>query len=310
MLKTKYCLLSNDVETHSIFYNQLRDKTGHKVYKEALPYLLDLYEEYDIKATFFYTGTIAKLLPESVKIVADKGHEIASHGLTHKVEKSYDSMPLKEQIDHLKESKKILEDLSGQEVVSFRSPALRINEDTPVALAESGFKIDSSVSPQRMDMFMSFGSNKKISRLFSPRKLYYTSPKNLNKRGAGPIIEVPVSSFILPFTGSLMRSGNLIFKLLRWLLTFESGHFNTDIVYYMHPTEFIQENSNNKFKIKNRSSNYIKYLFADIIRRKIKVRNLGDSAKKYYEELIEFYLNRDYKFTTIKNYCQEKGFNI
>jgi len=55
------------VETHSIYYNELRKDTGYKVYKEAIPYLLDLYSEYNIKSTFFITGYIAKLFPDIVK---------------------------------------------------------------------------------------------------------------------------------------------------------------------------------------------------------------------------------------------------
>ena len=151
----KYFLLTNDVETHSIYYNDLRDETGHQVYKQAIPYLLDLYEKKNIKSTFFITGHIAKLYPEVVKMIANKGHEIACHGLTHEVNMAFDTMSLEDQISHLKEAKKILEDISGKEVISFRAPALRVNKDTPRALEEAGFKIDSSISPQRLDFFFS-----------------------------------------------------------------------------------------------------------------------------------------------------------
>ena len=51
---SKYCLLTNDVETTSIWFNSLRDETGLKVLKEGMPVLLDLYEKYEIKTTFFY----------------------------------------------------------------------------------------------------------------------------------------------------------------------------------------------------------------------------------------------------------------
>ena len=40
---TKYCLLTNDVGTTSIWFNALRDETGLKVLKEGMPILLDLY---------------------------------------------------------------------------------------------------------------------------------------------------------------------------------------------------------------------------------------------------------------------------
>ena len=50
---SKYCLLTNDVETTSIWFNSLRDETGLKVLREGMSVLLDLYEKYEIKTTFF-----------------------------------------------------------------------------------------------------------------------------------------------------------------------------------------------------------------------------------------------------------------
>ena len=49
----KYCLLTNDVETTSIWFNALRDETGFKVLNEGMPILLSLYEKHGIKTTFF-----------------------------------------------------------------------------------------------------------------------------------------------------------------------------------------------------------------------------------------------------------------
>ena len=55
-----------------------------------MPRLLDLYDRYGIRATFFFTGHIANLFPEIVKMVIPYGHEIGSHGLTHEVDKAFD----------------------------------------------------------------------------------------------------------------------------------------------------------------------------------------------------------------------------
>ena len=49
----KYCLFTNDVETMSIWFNDLRDETGLKVLREGMPLLLDIYARYGIKTTFF-----------------------------------------------------------------------------------------------------------------------------------------------------------------------------------------------------------------------------------------------------------------
>ena len=153
MSTLKYTLFSNDVETTSIWLNTLRDKTGEKVLMEGMPLLLDIYEKYKIKSTFFYTYYIATKFPKVVKMAADAGHEIASHGKSHLKENGFDVMPFERQKRHLMESKKLLEDLSGQEIISFRAPALRVNETTAKALIETGYKIDSSIASQRFDFF-------------------------------------------------------------------------------------------------------------------------------------------------------------
>jgi len=98
-----------------------------------MPKLLDLYAKYGIKTTFFYTGYIAKLYPEVVKMAADSGHEIGSHGKSHLKENGFDIMPYERQVRHLEYSKKLLEDISGKQVISFRAPALRVSPNTATA---------------------------------------------------------------------------------------------------------------------------------------------------------------------------------
>ncbi|MCT4602664.1 MAG: hypothetical protein N4A59_07175, partial [Marinifilum sp.] len=68
----KVCLLTNDVETTSIWFNCLRDKTGLKVVNEGMPLLLDIYSKYNIKSTFYFTGYIAKLYPKVVKMILNR----------------------------------------------------------------------------------------------------------------------------------------------------------------------------------------------------------------------------------------------
>ncbi len=41
----KVVLWTNDVETHSIWFNALRDEPGLKVLKEGMPILLDIYQK-------------------------------------------------------------------------------------------------------------------------------------------------------------------------------------------------------------------------------------------------------------------------
>ena len=306
----KYCLLTNDVETVSIWFNALRDETGLKVLKVGMPILLDLYSKYNIKSTFFFTGYIAKLFPNIVKMVQKDGHEIGSHGKSHFPRDGFDIMPFEKQKLHLEYTKKLLEDISGQEVISFRAPALRVNNDTAKALIETGHKIDSSVASQRFDFFLSFGGFNKLKWLFAPRLPYNVDYNNIFKKGDSSLIEIPLSSFfLLPYLGTTMRIFPRITALQRGGLHLETMLNNKPIVFDIHPNEFIDESDETR-KIEKRSKNIISMLLHDMLRSYLKVKNLGEKAIPLYEKQIIFFKNKGYTFTSIRDYAIEQGFVI
>ncbi|MGH8605802.1 MAG: polysaccharide deacetylase family protein, partial [Gammaproteobacteria bacterium] len=47
--------------------------------------ILDLLGTKNVKATFFVLGWVAKRFPALVKNIAQQGHEVASHGLSHRL---------------------------------------------------------------------------------------------------------------------------------------------------------------------------------------------------------------------------------
>lgn len=304
-MKNNYCLFSNDVETTSIWFNSLRDETGIKVYKEGMPRLLDIYSEYEIKSTFFFTGYIAKLIPDIVRMIIKDGHEVASHGKSHLPENGFDVMTFEKQKRHLEYSKKLLEDLSGNKVISFRAPALRVNKDTAPALIETGYKIDSSVASQRFDFFLSFGAMNKLKWLTAPRLPYRTDPQNIFKKGNSSLVEVPLSALFLPYVGTTMRIFPFITSVQRPLINLESGFNGKPVVFDIHPNEFIDESGEDR-KINKRSKNLIRYLLKDLIRSKMKVKNLGLPAIPLYKKEIDYYKRRGFLFLTIKDYCEKQ----
>lgn len=303
-MKDKSLLLSNDVETTSIWFNDLRDETGLKVWKEGMPLLLDLYRKYGIKSTFFYTAYIAELYPEVVKMVLADGHEIGSHGKSHMKENGFDVMPFEKQKRHLDYSKKVLEDISGQEVVSFRSPAIRVSPLTARALIETGFRIDSSIASQRFDFFLSFGGMRKLNFLKTPRLPYRTKKNDIFSKGDSELVEVPMSATLLPFIGSTMRIMPRITGIQQRLLHVETLITGKPAVFVIHPNELIDETDAPR-TIKRRSSNQLSYLLSDVIRAKLKARNLGPSAVPLYEEIIKFYVNNGYSTPTMKDYVDK-----
>jgi peptidoglycan-N-acetylglucosamine deacetylase len=298
-MKNYNYLCTNDVETTSILNHKLSEKTGEYVLKEGMPRLLELYAKYNIKATFFFTGDIARLYPDVVRIIQPYGHEIGSHGLSHEVDQSFDLLSLDQQVEHLKRSKAILEDISGEKVVSFRAPAARVNQYVVRALMESGFLVDSSICSQRLDMFMSFGSLKKLHWLNSPRKPYFCDEGNIFRSGTSPILEIPISALGFPYIGTFMRITPPLFRLTRQMLYFETKltgrHFN----FLTHPNEFIDEERETK-NINRRASNYFSYLLGDVLRHKLKVKNLGSVAIPIFEKELAFFKKKNFQFVTCR----------
>jgi len=99
------------------------------------------------KATFFVLGSVAERHSELVKEISNSGHEVATHGYTHK--RVYTMSPGSFRED-LRKSVAILTEITGGKVKGFRAPEWSIREDSLWALdilLEEGFVYDSSMAP-------------------------------------------------------------------------------------------------------------------------------------------------------------------
>ena len=115
--------------------------------------LLDLLEAWQTKATFFILGWVAERHPELVREIADRGHEIASHGYRHRLIYTLNKQTFQE---FTRRAKKFLEDLIGKPVLGYRATSFSIVKDTLWALEvikEAGFIYDSSIFPVRHDIY-------------------------------------------------------------------------------------------------------------------------------------------------------------
>lgn len=300
-MKESFCFLTNDVETTSLLRHELNDETGKLVLTQGMPRLLDLFDQYNIKTTFFYTGYIAKLYPDVVKIAHARGHEIASHGYSHKSTEAFDVLKNNEVNAHLSLSKNILENIIGEEVISFRAPALRVRKDITNNLIEAGFKIDSSVASQRFDMFFSFGSKHKFNWFYAPRSPYFASKSNIFRKGNSQLLEIPITAHLIPYIGTTMRISPILFKSMRPLILMEKKLFNRHLNFLSHPNEFIDEKTDSKEKIKSRSRNPLSFFLKDYLRHKVKLKNLGGKALPLLQNEIEFMKRRQYTFYRMKD---------
>ncbi|MBQ9339850.1 MAG: polysaccharide deacetylase family protein [Paludibacteraceae bacterium] len=290
---------SNDVE-HTSVSGAVWKRIAKQVDEDGLPRLLELYDKYEVRSTFFVLGQLAELKPNIVKQIVAHGQEVGSHGYQHDYRSAFDMMTLEEQIAELRHSKDLLEQIGGQEVVSFRAPALRVNSDTPMALREAGFKFDSSVAPQRMDAFMSLGANKK-QWLKAPRAIYETAIDNLARKGKSGIVEVPVSSYGVPYIGTVMRIAPYsLLPMTRRLLYWESQQKDTPITFLYHPSEAVQE-IEEEYTPQHRAQSKLGYLLSDVLRAKVKLRNLDHRALTLLEKELKFWSERGGEFCMIKD---------
>ncbi len=111
--------------------------------------LLDLFDETDAKGTFFVLGWIAQRYPALVRAIAARGHEVASHGVSHRM---LTELSPEEFRTEAVDSRLLLEDLSGTPVIGFRAPSYTVMRSTLWALevlSETGYAYDSSVYPIR-----------------------------------------------------------------------------------------------------------------------------------------------------------------
>src|ERR1700756_1477310 len=109
--------------------------------------LLSIFDDLDVKATFFTLGWVGRKYPKLVREIADRRHEIACHSNVHR---SVNAMASDEFRNDTLQSKHLLEDVTGERVYGYRAPSFSITRESLWAfeiLAELGFNYDSSIFP-------------------------------------------------------------------------------------------------------------------------------------------------------------------
>ena len=148
-----------DVEDYfhvSAFENQISPADWSK-WQPTVDYntrrLLDIFEQQNVKSTFFILGWVAEAFPELIKDIHAKGHEIASHGTNHRRATTMTRDALQQDIQA---SLQRLEDLTGDKVIGYRAPSFSINKSNQWAfelLVELGLQYSSSTYPIAHDLY-------------------------------------------------------------------------------------------------------------------------------------------------------------
>ena len=127
---------------------------------------LDFFDEHNVKATFFILGSVAKDMPSLVYKIANSGHEIASHGMHHQF---LHLLPKKNVIQHINDSKNIIENAASKKVNGFRAPFFSINKKSLYIFDEimsAGYAYDSSIYPiHGHDLYGISGAKKSIHKM-------------------------------------------------------------------------------------------------------------------------------------------------
>lgn len=188
--------------------------------------LLDLLDRHSVSGTFFILGWVAERLPGLVREIAARGHEVASHGMSHRP--VYTQTPAVFREETLR-SKSLLEDLVGREVMGYRAATYSITRKSLWALdtlCEAGFRYDSSIFPMRHDLYGIPDAN--------------PVPHVLTAPAGGRIVEFPISVWKRgPF--KLPVAGGGYFRLFPYGITrWGLGRINAEgraFVFYLHPWE-------------------------------------------------------------------------
>ena len=187
--------------------------------------ILDLFEQRQVKATFFTLGWVAERNPQLIRRIVDNGHELASHGYQHI--RVTEQTPEQFRQD-LSQSRKILEDLGGVPVIGYRAASYSIcgkNLWALEILAEEGYQYSSSIYPVKHDLY---------GIPDAPRFAYH--PDN-----AGHLLEIPISTVKI-FGRNLPCGGGGFFRLYPYQVSKSAYRFINNQerqpgIFYFHPWE-------------------------------------------------------------------------
>jgi len=188
--------------------------------------LLQIFDQYSIKGTFFVLGWVADRFPALVRDIAAGGHELASHGYGHRIVYSQTPDEFREDV---RRAKGAIEDVSGQIVGGYRAPSFSITKNSLWALdvlVEEGYRYDASIFPIRHDRY---------GIPDAPRH------RHVITRPAGTLTEAPGST-VRVLGSNLPVAGGGYFRILpywwtRWGIARLNRTETQPAIFYLHPWE-------------------------------------------------------------------------
>jgi polysaccharide deacetylase family protein (PEP-CTERM system associated) len=188
--------------------------------------LLDLLDEHHVRGTFFVLGWIAERHAALVQAIAARGHEVASHGMSHQRVVIQSPEVFRRET---RDSKRLLEDLIQAPVIGYRAATYSITRQSLWALdilQEEGFLYDSSIFPVRHDRYGIPDAR--------------TVPHRLETPGGKSIVEYPLTAVRILGMNLPVAGGGYFrlfpYSLTRWGLRRVRAE-GRPLVFYLHPWE-------------------------------------------------------------------------
>ncbi|MBK8012259.1 MAG: DUF3473 domain-containing protein [Deltaproteobacteria bacterium] len=188
--------------------------------------LLDLFEQHNVRATFFVLGWVAERHPALIREIAARGHEIAAHSYWHRLVFELSRDEFKED---LRRVRGVLEDLGQTRVIGYRAPTYSVTKASLWAheiLVEEGFEYSSSIFPIVHDRYGIPDYSRHPTRVSTP---------------SGPIWEFPLTT--LPMIGARFPVAGggymrlLPARLIGWALRRVNQVEGQPGIIYLHPWE-------------------------------------------------------------------------
>jgi hypothetical protein len=199
--------------TNLKYYGYDHDVEDDMIFETSIPRFLDLFDKYNVKATFFLIGKDCEV-SEKKKLIVDihrAGHEIANHTYSHVF--GFKNLSILEKTKEIEMCEKLICNITGKMPSGFKAPGYDQDLTGLKLLNKKNYLYDSSIIPTSIyPMIMNV--NRLISGgvkrnhgpgwnwMFAPNTIYNPSYNNKLKKGSMNLFELPCSVtpfFKLPF---------------------------------------------------------------------------------------------------------------
>ena len=155
------------------------------------PRLLDLFDKYQLRTTWFIPGHSVETFPEQMKEVARRGHEIGMHGYSHE---NPIAMTREQETAVLDRSLELITELAGKRPTGYVAPWWEFSPVTNELLLERGIKYDHSLMHNDFHPYYVRVGDSWTKIDYSKHPSHWMKPLQRGKET--PLVEIPASWYL------------------------------------------------------------------------------------------------------------------